>query len=212
MARGGITVVGIVTGGHVIQDINTPVPHRVAVTIPADQVLKSKDLYRSLQQGKIFQLDGGMIAPDPGETMPPNDVQAKENERLRRQLADAKAQLAEAQAENKALRTVLERLEGQISAIASAAAAPNNTVAMQTEIITAVLEKIGRGNTLVGAPATEAVGGEVPTYMPDHITPEAEANITIEDEATETRSVSDAASRLRKLRQQQAETEDIDFG
>ena len=199
MARGGITVVSIQTGGHVIQDINTPVPQRVAVTIPATQVLKSKDLYRALQQGYLFQLDGGMVVAASADN---GDASALplENGLLRKQLQAVEL-------ENKSLKGALATLQEQFNAIASDPMA-------KMETILATLERLGQGGGGVApvvAKPTEAVGGEVPTYLPDKITPdEAKANITTTDDTSEGTSVADAASRLKKLRASQAE--DIDLG
>lgn len=49
--------------------------------------------------------------------------------------------------------------------------------------------------------ATEAVGGEVPTYVPDIKSDNTKARIQVEKSTTEGSSVEDAASRLKDLRQ-----------
>lgn len=201
MARGGITVVSIQTGGYVIQDINTPVPQRVAVTIPGALVLKSKDLYRALQQGYLFQLDGGMVVADSADNGDASAL-ALENGQLRKKLQAVEL-------ENKSLKGALATLQEQFNAVASDPMA-------KMETILATLERIGTGGGgVVVAPAaakpTEAVGGEVPTYLPDKITPDtAKASITTEDDTSEGTSVDAAASRLKKLRASQAE--DIELG
>jgi hypothetical protein len=62
--------------------------------------------------------------------------------------------------------------------------------------------------------ASEVVGGEVPTYIPDQIMPEnAESQIVADVARTEGTSVSDATSRLRELRRSKdPEDLDLDFG
>jgi len=195
-----MVVVGRVTGTHIIEDINVHVPHMVPITITPEQMYRSKDLYRSLQQHRIFKLDCTPFRPEsPPFSAPQDTARLKAVEQENRVLRD-KLQKATAQKEGLAVR--LEGMQKQLETVL--------TTLGRIEAAGPVV--VHSGGKAVAA-ATEAVGGEAPTYIPDQIHPEnAEARITTEEDTTEGTSVSDAASRLRKLRQTQPEDEDIDFG
>ncbi len=193
--RGGITVTSVVTGTHVIEDIKVPVPFQIAVFIPADVAYRSKDLWRSLQQGRIFELKGGSglamrsppIAAPMGQLLPDNTSKKLiafevENTRLQEELAKTRQR-------NRTLEEEVSGMRGQLGDILSS------------------LGRIEKSGGVVGvapaatAAASEAVGGEVPIYVPDIKSDNAKASIQVERSMTEGSSVEDAASTLKDLRQ-----------
>lgn len=193
---GGITVVGCVTGTHLIADINVAVPHKIAVFIPAEQVLRSKDLHRSLQTNRIMKLDGGSaLRTDLGATSPRQADNARiaqleaENKQLRRELEQVQAREA-------GLHQVLSSLGGQLTGIQGALG--------RLEAQGPVREGV---RALGIYPATEmqvqseVVGGEAPTFMPSQITPDdVETSIQVQTETAKDSNLSGARSKLRELR------------
>lgn len=185
--KGDYVVAGMVTGTHVIEDIGIPVPHQVAVRIPADLAHRSKDLWRGLQQNRLFLLKGGfsisgapenVIIESPGA---PNGDLVAENRRLCQELDSAKK-------ENEALRKTLQAQEGKLEAILTA------------------IGRLGEGQVVVQATnikaAVEAVGGEVPMYIPSEgLKPKgAETSIQVIESTSEGAAVLDAAQKLKGLR------------
>jgi len=194
--QGGITVTGLVTGTHVIEDIKVPVPHQIAVFIPADLMHRSKDLYIGLQQGKIFQLTGGSGLAVQSSSAPvsaplPTNNTPKELTALRVENSRLQTELATARQENKTLReevTVMQKQLGEILGALGRIEASGVTV-------------VGVPGGMVAVAVSEAVGGDVPTYMPDLKNDTTKTNIQVEKSKTEGSSIADAASRLKDLRQ-----------
>lgn len=56
MANYDVKVMGLVSGIHVLQDINMDVPHGVVVTIPALLATQSQDLWRAISQRLVTQV------------------------------------------------------------------------------------------------------------------------------------------------------------
>lgn len=195
--RFGVVVVGRVTGTHMIADLGVPVPYNVPVTITPEQAYRSKDLWRSLQQKHIFQLDVTPFKPEDAPLSTQDAAQLKtltlENSELRKKLQAAVEQKG--------------RLEEQLGGLQEQLGTVLETLAR--------IEKAGPVVVRDGVlhPVTEAVGGDVPTYLPDQIVPlDAKTSITADEDTSEGTSVTDAASRLRELRRSKEPGEDLDFG
>lgn len=187
--KGDYVVAGMVTGTHVIEDIGIPVPHQVAVRIPANLAHRSKDLWRGLQQKRLFLLTGGTFVDSGVEAQQVVAVPVADDTescRLRKELEAAKK-------ENEALRGVLGVLQAQDDKL---------------EAILTVLGQLSTNPQAVVAPVSVAkvendvVGGEVPMYIPsDGLKPkDAEANLQVVENTLEGDSVKDAAQKLKKLR------------
>lgn len=196
--NGGMVVVGRVTGTHMIEDLHVVVPYMVPVALTPEQVVRSRDLNRALQQQKIFKLD---VTPFKPESPSREDWRAE----LEQENQSLKARLLVSETQRKGLEASLEGLQQQLNTVVG------------------ILERIEKAGAVVirggeAIPATEAVGGDVPAYIPDKIHPETvETSITAEEDTTEGSSVADAASRLRELRRKAVEDrleedEDLDFG
>lgn len=196
---GGITVAGLVTGTHMIEDIKIAVPHQVAVFIPADLAYKSKDLWRGLGQKRLFQLTGGsgLAVESNTRSLPVNND----------------AELQELQAENKSLRRQLEESERRNLGLQEAIRAMQGHLSSTLQL-SGILEKIESGQLVVrdtsqpahvvtaAAPKLQGVvGGETPAYIPDDIMPgNAKTNIKVDAELIATTSVTDTAKALREAR------------
>ncbi len=187
---GGISVVGCVTGTHIIGDINVVVPHRVAVFLTAEQVLRSKDLHRALQQGSIMKLDGGSaLRSEPvGVSAPADSTRVAQ---LEAEIKHLRRELEAALNREAGLQQVFASLGGQLAGIQGAlgrletrgptfgAQGPNNAAA------------VNRG----------VVGGSAPVFIPSQITPDVvESSIQVETSESGESTVTDARSRLRELR------------
>jgi hypothetical protein len=186
---GDYVVTGLVTGTHIIEDIKVPVPHQIAVRIPAELAHRSKDLWRGLQQNRLFLLKGGsglsVVTPTTNgpSTAPapaPANGDSAEVIRLRQELAASRQENAE-------LRASLKAQEGKLEAILVA------------------ISKLGQGGPVTAQgvqAAVEAVGGEAPMFFPSEgIKPkDAKTNITVAEDAQAGASVASAANKLRSLK------------
>lgn len=201
---GGIDVVGLVMGMHVIADIQVAVPFRIMTHITAEQMHRSKDLWRDIQQKKIFQLTGRRsVAPNRPVMQATPDMTRigeleKENRELRRQLASAEQR-------NQGLQDLLAGLQGQLAGFQKALGRIENLPGLaQPVVMQAVPQGFSAPVAAVSAP-TEAVGGDAPLFIPSEITPKgAETNIKVASDTEKNSNVSSAASRLKELRRQQA--------
>ena len=62
---GGVSVVGLLSGGQYLPDIQMMIPHKVGVFIPIEKYLKSKDLHRAINSGVVFKLDSVIAQQQP---------------------------------------------------------------------------------------------------------------------------------------------------
>jgi hypothetical protein len=191
---GGVSVVGLTSGGHFVTDIQMMIPHKVGVFIPIEKYLKSKDLHRAINSGIIFKLDSviGQQQENVGSSMDTEKLAQLELENAR-----LKEALEQANQQNVDLKSGMTALQGQMSAVLSALgrieAAPK--VIQQVVNTTATTAS---GQTLTG-PVSEAVGGDAPMFLPDLSQDLGEARINI-TESTSSEGVTGAASRLREFR------------
>lgn len=188
---GEIIVAGLVTGTHMIEDIGIAVPHKVAVRIPADLALRSKDLWRGISQSRLFQLSGGAglhVAKTPTDDANRVGQLEIENKRLRRELEAEKNRSAGLESLLSGLQT---QLQGVQSAIGRLEALPRVVAPMMTSTVASTTP----------AEAIEVVGGDIPTFLPSRIHPEeAEAQIRSTTETADTANVPLALSKLRQMR------------
>ena len=196
---GEVIVAGLVTGTHLIEDIGVAVPHQIAVHIPADQALRSKDLWRGIQQGKLFKLDGGsgfhVGSARTAEASRLANLES-ENHRLTLELAEARRELEAERNRNHGLVDVLAGLQAQLQGVQAAVGRLGDA---SRDVHNT---QVGPGAPSVAAP-NGAVGGEAPTFLPDRIRPEAAvAQIRPATETTESSNVANAASKLREMRKQ----------
>lgn len=189
-----VTVMGLVSGTYIIEDIQMDVPHCTVVTIPAEKAHRSKDLWRGISSKQLFQIRTAPVAhPAPPHV---NGVVEKE-------LRDKQRLL---ETENEELR---QKLVDQHVASHRQSEDFTQAMAIQREQLDKVINLLAAGVTVGGGSSSqptakavsEVVSGEVPTFIPSSITPKnADARIDIKTTETDS-SVSDAAGKLRGLRQ-----------
>jgi hypothetical protein len=183
----GMKVTALVAGGHRIDDLRVFVPEGGEVTIPAEQVYRSKDLHRGLSQRQLFRLGTGPVQP-PAPPAPRAEKQSaqaraatpssesprireleRETEKLRSQVSDLKSTVEEK------LDKVLGKLDG------AAVAAP-------------------RGKTSQ-AKTRAAVEDDTPRFIPEQITPsDATVNVSVKEKSGDGDDVGKAKSALRRVR------------
>lgn len=207
MSRGDVKVVGVRTGMVLIDDIGVSVPNGVVVSIPAQQALRSKDLYRLISQRMLFQIHPGPIhkaaalpemppppPPTPNQTVAPTDPSARE---------------ALLEAELKVLREALDQREHVLFAALVAAQGRSEAVEQKLDQVLATLSR--QPAVPLAAPnpfpvqtgrAVPIVASDAPLFIPSEIKPrDVEAHVSIESETTDS-NVSGATSALRRLRGQ----------
>lgn len=183
MANGGIRVTKPTTGApHLIRDIMVSVPHRVSVYIPADKALNSKDLYRDLATGAIFQLSGFIKQDAPEGVEDEDDDETPAAPAKRAPEASVKGE------DTASLKEGMARLERQLATL---------TTALQNLTVTQVVQA-----TPGEAPKAKDAGAidlNAPMFIPDNLIPKADVNIQAK-EAVSNEGISNAASKLKELR------------
>jgi hypothetical protein len=183
--NGGMVVLGNVTGNHLIEDIRVSVPYQVAVTLTAEEVLRSRDLWIALQQRFIVKLRDFRQAPN--SPRPDNSASAvpsvdlvrlqEENRRLQAQLNESSQRTTGLEHKLDAILVALERLPTVV---------PRG------------------GPPSMKRALNEAVGGDTPMFLPEFGSGlESEASIRVNTQHEETGRVQEAAALLRKMRQQE---------
>ena len=211
MSFNGITVIGMVSGTHIIEDIRVTVPFRVAVQISAEQANWSRDLKKDLQEKRIVQIQGALPAGAvfrghgavPRAAAPINgkrrqtftevntvELQGYKDEivQLKQELEASKEKAAQLQSLNLGLQTTLTTMSTQLQSI---------------QTLLQELKKQGIQVTAVpGTPGVSvSVDEDVPLFIPESFKKEgAKINISVEEKAQET-NLSSSRDALKKLRQ-----------
>lgn len=202
---GAVTVVGLVRGGLLLEDIRVTVPERVAIQIPAHLAERSRSLREALEQRRVMKLGsvpvatdtvshlatalrGRGIAPVVSARQEPAAASSDDRELLVLELEASREECRRLRAKNDALQGTLEALAGQL-------------VKIQQGVDTLLQRQPG----LVAAPPLSWNEGQrsataaVPHYIPATTLEVAEVRIN----PTESRSVSNvdaAVAALRSLR------------
>lgn len=199
MSSGDMTVVGMVSDTHLIEDIGVYVPKGVAVTIPGHLTLISKDLHRALSQRHLFPLH------NPPTTVPAMKASAglakEERERL-------EAEIQRLEAQNEALEARNALLENQVTALQLENHGLKEKDSKLDAILSAINERpmvtqVVQSVTATGSkPAQEeAVSGNAPMFIPAQIRPEGvEERVAVQEETSTSSSVSSAADKLKQMR------------
>lgn len=180
---GDVTVLGLKSDTCVLADIGMDVPHGRVVTIPADRAVRSKDLYRGINQGYLFRLS------IPAAANPALNVLQAEAQSLRERVAQLEA-------ENKTLRERLAQAEAR---------APLDGK------LDAILAALQSGRSLPGAlpslakEVAEPLVVEVapPPFIPSKIQRDDMRGHVMTETAEGAGDVSSAAAKLREMRRGQ---------
>ena len=178
---GDVPVVGMKPDTCILADIGTDVPHGRLVVIPADKALRSRDLYRAINQGFLFRLNPG--PPPPPMAMNPMllEVQA------------LREQVAKLEELNRVLQEKLLVAEAHI---------PNQD---KLDTILALLQSapvaMGRAATdTIPSPAPEVVDFVPPPFIPSRIRSDSMQGRIQTETATGSGDVASATAKLRDLR------------
>jgi len=190
---GGVSVVGLTSGGHFVTDIQMMIPHKVGVYVPIEKYLKSKDLHRAINSGMIFKLDSVMGQQENVGS----SVDADKLAQLELENARLKEALEQANQQNADLKSGMGALQDQMSAVLLAL----GRIEAAPKVIQQVVNTVG--TTVPGmspmTPVSEVVGGDAPMFLPDLSQDLGEARINI-TESTSSEGVGGAASKLREFR------------
>lgn len=223
MSFNGITVVGLVSGSHIIEDIRITVPYQVAVQISSEMAHRSRDLARDIQDKKVLQVRGALPAgaafrgngavPRPAAPLSiarpvVTEVDVTEMRELKAQVArlnlelslalereaQLKAREAQLQTLNLGLQTTLTAMSGQLQSIQGLL-----EELKKQGIQVAHLPGLGGGFASV-----LGEGDEAPRFIPESFRKDdAKVNIQVREETTDAAGISSARSALRNLRKGQ---------
>lgn len=216
----GDMVVCAVTSDFLIEDISIIVPKGNATTIPAAKVVTSKDLYRGLSQGMLFQLNRNSLLHLARNEPQSDELEAlkricevahnakemlqAENEALKSKIAEQKTQIEALQSSNNRAGAAILHLQAQVKTYTDAEVTGKAVDDKLEAILTAVKERPTVVNNVVGgrsvAKETEVVGGDVPHFIPSSIRQEGGTDrISVREETTEGSSVAAASKQLKRM-------------
>lgn len=197
---GDVTVVGMVSGRHVIEDIGYSVSLNQQVTIPGNLALVSKDLWRAISSRCLFQLK-------PTLTKPTSTEEAKTEENLQAEISALRSQLALKDKRIQDLEVALVQTQkqlvefeggqaGKLDAILNLLKDRPQQVIVQEKRVSGIVES--RETSL------DLVQLEVPAFIPATIRPEiTESQVEVQSSTSTSSGVEDASSKLRQLRKKQ---------
>jgi hypothetical protein len=213
--QGDITVIGNVSGIHLLEDIKVGVPCNVAVNIPVEKVLKSRDLQIALQRKFVRRAPREAGAPVvkkaqkfavvPSAQIEKSVALEEENRRLRLQLVEAKRRLQKRREQEESLQQKKEReLERDRS----------DGVQKQLDEITATLRRLESrpaSNTVVMAPeafqqaaapqAPSRVADDTPAFIQSMDVQPDDVSIELESRSGGDKDILGAAKKLKSLRE-----------
>lgn len=210
MMIGDVTVVGLDVSTVVLGDIGMDVPHQVVVTVPADLATRSKDLWRAVNQRRLFQLHAGSARQHVVRPVVPPTLGADKWQEKCRALEAENASLLER-------ITALEQEVGRLQSVTPSAPpppVPTAPVPVLDPRLDEILSLLKSGTTApapVGSarptpttpvPSLGVVEVEVPAFIPSEIKPKGvEGRIAeVQSETSANSNLGSAASALRKFR------------
>ena len=204
----GVTVVGLVHASHVLEDISVEVPYRVAVCIPPNLALRSRDLKTALEEKKVLALNGALPPGASFRGLGPVLRAASPKARAIRTpepptpvtsttVSDSTL-LQEVLANQAVLQTLSHTLQGGLQALVS-----------QLAEVQASLKRIEALRPVAGIPTTTSPeepsevfdGGAVPHFIPAVIKDDsAQVNIQLDEQKTPSSALGSAKTALKSLR------------
>lgn len=204
---GPVTVIGLVQGGYLLEDIRVTVPQRMAIQIPAHLAERSQSLVDALQQRRVMRLGtpavvkevapqlntslrGRGIAPQVANTKhePASTTPSEERELLVLALEASREDCRRLQALNESLQATLHTMTQQLGKI-------------QRAVETLSYRPYGAGPLPTPQPGRGGarMEGAVPHFIPATTLEAAEVRIN-PSESTLTSNVDEAVAALRSLR------------
>lgn len=182
-----VTVVGLAMGTFLIEDLAMDIPFGIAVTIPAEKALRSKDLWRGISQRSLMQIkqvvgapSNATVATTAGVPVRGRDDLERENQALREHIA--RQEKAQVETDAKLDKILAALSTGLPAVVPQAPTTRSNAVARQPQ-----------------APAI--VEPEAPMFIPSTIKPaDVKTQVEVEKSSSETSAISEATDRLKALR------------
>jgi len=207
MSSNGDMIVCGVSEDKLIEDIGVMVPKGEATPILGAQAVKSKDLWRLLSQGVIFQLKANSVLRviAPSHAAPPvpklqeeRDRLSLENETLREENAQLIKENGDLYGLNVHLKGEVGRLERELKEATGKDAKLDAILELVKSRPTTVIQNV------TGAPASSGldVDDSAPIYIPSQIKSDnnGEARVSLKEEASDAGSLADASKALKGLR------------
>lgn len=218
----GITVIGLVSGSHIIEDIRVTVPYQVAVQISAEMAHRSRDLGQDIQNKKVLQIRGALpagavfrgggavpvprpAAPFSGRKMPvTTETNLSELRELKAQIARLNQELAASQEKEASSKAREEQLQGLNIGLQTTLA----TMSGQLQSIQVILEDLKKQGVQishipgVSPNAFTRLDDDAPIFIPDTFKDTSKANIRVKETTTTSSGVSSARSALKNLRKE----------
>jgi len=212
MNNGDVIVCGV-SEDKLVEDISILVPKGDAVTVPGHLAHRSKDLWRLLSQGVIFQLNANsllrlkrQVEPPPVQPNPKLDgLEAKlgglevEVGDLRSGLLKSQSEKSSLQAENRRLSAEVLRLQGELAGQAldqSKLDAILHLVKSRPQVVNVVSES----RASVAKPLDD-VDGSAPMFIPSQIKSDSVGGqVAVKEGASDAASLSDASKALKGMR------------
>jgi len=197
-----VVVCGVI-GDIVLEDIAFLVPKGHAVTVPEQLAVQSKDLYRALSTGAIFQLNiNSLLAPRPqGQVVIPPSLETQQRnfelqaevQRLQGEVTRLQSESGRHQAENAKLRAENAKLQDTNQKL-------DGILDLLKDRPTIIQQVMGQN----GAVPKTVEEGAAPTFIPSQIRSEnvTSSRITVQEGSSESGSISKASDALRKLKKQ----------
>lgn len=217
----GVTVIGLVSGSHIIEDIRVTVPYQVAVQITPEMANRSRDLSRDIQEKKLLQVRGALPAgavlrgngavPRPAAPLSlprktGTEADTVELQKLRAQVAQLTLEL-EASAEREAR---LKGSESQLQALNLGLQTTLTAMSGQLQAIQGALEDLKMQGIQVsalpglGGSFTNLVKDDAPLFIPETFKKEdVKVTIEVREETSNSSDISASRSALRNLRKGQ---------
>lgn len=216
----GITVIGLVSGSHIIEDIRVTVPYQVAVQIPAEMAHRSRDLAQDIQDKKVLQIRGALpagavfrgagavprpSAPFNGRKMPlTTETNVSEVRELKAQVARLNQELAasqEREAKHKARESELQTLNVGLQTTLG-------TMSTQLQSIQGILEDLKKQGIHVSQVSTAApnafsrLDDDAPIFIPESFKDSSKVNIQVKEQTASSSDISQVRSALKNLRKE----------
>lgn len=195
MSSGDMTVVGMVSDRHVVEDIGVIVPKGVAVTIPGPMTLMSKDLHRAISHGALLRIHE-----------PPTAVRAslpkEERDRYEGEIQRLSAQVDALMSRNRLLESQTETLQNELAILRDKDSKLDAILSAIHERPTMIQQVVQQAPLVAAtkAPAEEKIDGDAPMFIPSTIKPDNVEERVLVQETTSSSSVAASASKLKALR------------
>lgn len=205
MNNGDVTVCGV-SEDKLVEDIGVLVPKGDVVTIPGPLAHRSKDLWRLLSQGLIFQLNANsLLRLKRADSTPAPPV---ELEKLELETQSLRSELTKVQTDNTGLRAEVKSLKLEILRLKEEGSSQALSQAKLDEVLNLVRSRsiapseVRTNGTKPLSVGVEDVDESVPIFIPSKIKSDSDVTgkVSLKEGATDASSLSDASKALKGIR------------